>query len=1185
MHLQEPGPISSDKTEALQRVVKVRRDYNTWVASETMEDYALRFTPRSARRWSPWRVGNMAFGVSSFLVLEAVGATLLVTYGVTNAIWAILMTGLIILLAGLPISYYAAKYGVDMDLLTRGAGFGYIGSTLTSLIYASFTFIFFALEAAVMAYALELAFDIPPSWGYLLCAVVVVPLVTHGVTIISRLQVWTQPVWIILLVIPYVAVLWQEPDLLQQFMHYSGESGASSGFSWLSFGAALTVGIALITQMGEQADYLRFMPQREPGRGATWWGSLCLGGPGWIVPGVLKMLGGAFLAYLAIHHAVPTDRAVDPNQMYLVAWGYVFGHVKWAIAAVAIFVIVSQLKINVTNAYAGSLAWSNFFARLTHSHPGRVVWMLFNIGIALMLMELNVFQAIGKVLGLYSNLAIAWMMTVVADLVINKPLGLSPKGIEFKRAYLYDINPVGVGSMGIASLLSVVAYMGWLGPWAQAWSAMIALVAAMMAAPLIAWLTRGKYYLARTPESLGSLNKTIPIQVETAPSDEGRPLQFALHRCTVCEGEFEAEDTAFCPAYQGAICSLCCSLDARCQDLCKPHGRWAVQWRRMLSRCLPDPWMKRFDSALGHYALAMLIIVPLLIALFYQVYQQQWDTIWPLQNAMSDSATADLKTALQLGYIKAFAALIVITGVVVWWFVLTHHSRQVAQEESNRQTALLVREIESHRLTDEQLQAAKVQAERAQALAESANQAKSRYISAISHELRTPLNGVLGYAQLLDESPQLSAQHRHAIQVIRRGGDHLLSLIEGTLDIARIESGKLTLEVRTMRLAESLDQLVQLFELQAAAKGLTFKAELQNVPPAVRADEKRLRQILLNVLGNAIKFTQKGHVTLRVRYAREMAHIDIEDTGTGIPSQDLDRIFEPFARAHHDAADIAAPVAGTGLGLTISKMLTELMGGEMTVQSVMGQGTTFKIKLFLPQVSSPILEARQPLAKTGYEGSRRRLLIIDNESIDRQLFAARLEPLEFEVMQASHGDAALQMLDVLPPSEWPDAIFLDLAMPGKDGWMTLQALRHLEKVVGIDQSTPVAIVSANAFDRGVDNHAGIHASDFLIKPVRVEELLDWIGEKLQLTWRFAQEQTDTEPTVTLPSHDALKHLQEVVDSGHVKALHQALDQLERDEPSSAQWVVQARQLARSFQWDTLGVLIERAQNSHPSSID
>ena len=375
-----------------QQVITFRRDYNSWVASETMEDYALRFTPRTFRKWSEWRVANTAFGAASFLILEAVGATLLVHHGFANAALAILATGLIIFLAGLPISVYAARYGVDMDLLTRGAGFGYLGSTLTSLIYASFTFIFFALEAAVMAYALELAFDIPPAWGYLLCALVVIPLVTHGVTAISQLQVWTQPLWLVMLIVPYVAVFMLDPGAFAGVVHYKGDKASVPGFNLPLFGAALTVGVALMTQMGEQADYLRFMPVQTAANRKRWWFGVLVGGPGWVLLGVLKMLGGALLAFLAISHMVPPDRAVDPNQMYLAAYEYDFPRYGWAVAATALFVVVSQLKINVTNAYAGSLAWSNFFSRVTHSHPGRVVWVVINTLIAFMLMEMNVFN-------------------------------------------------------------------------------------------------------------------------------------------------------------------------------------------------------------------------------------------------------------------------------------------------------------------------------------------------------------------------------------------------------------------------------------------------------------------------------------------------------------------------------------------------------------------------------------------------------------------------------------------------------------------------------------------------------------------------------------------------------------------------------------------------------------------------
>ena len=663
------APITAINTastpEAPQRITRVRRDYNAWVASETMEDYALRYTPQRFRQWSEWRVANTAFGAASFLILEAVGATLLVQYGFANAFWAILATGLIIFMAGLPISIYAARYGVDMDLLTRGAGFGYIGSTLTSLIYASFTFIFFALEAAVMAYALELALDIPPRWGYLICALVVIPLVTHGVSTISRLQVWTQPLWLVMLVVPFVFVLMRDPGAFSGVVHYIGEKGTGPGFSLPLFGAALTVGVALMTQMGEQADYLRFMPAKTAANRGRWWLGVLLGGSGWVVLGVCKMLGGALLAYLAIRHAVPIDRAVDPNQMYLAAYEYVFPHYGWAVAATATFVVISQLKINVTNAYAGSLAWSNFFSRLTHSHPGRVVWVVFNTLIAGVLMEMNVFQALGDVLGLYSNIAIAWMMAVVADLVINKPLGLSPPGIEFKRAHLYDINPVGVGAMALASVLSITAHLGLFGDMAQAFSAVIAMGTALITAPLIAWATQGRYYIARQSDPLAPLLSVAAVPLR----------RFTLQRCVVCERDYEGPDMAHCPAYQGAICSLCCTLDARCGDLCKPHAALANQWTAALRWLLPQRIWPYLDNGLGAFVLLMAVIVPLLAGVFGLLYRQE---LRGLTDALALGVVQAPDVALRSGFVKAFMALILVAGLVVWWVVLAVKSRQVA---------------------------------------------------------------------------------------------------------------------------------------------------------------------------------------------------------------------------------------------------------------------------------------------------------------------------------------------------------------------------------------------------------------------------------------------------------------------------------------------------------------------------
>ncbi|HSD37723.1 MAG TPA: ATP-binding protein [Rhodocyclaceae bacterium] len=1123
---------ATDDGEAIQRVVKVRRDYNTWVANETVEDYALRFTARSFRRFSEARVANTAFGAASFLVLEAVGATLLVNYGFINAFWAILATGLIIFLCGLPISHYAARYGVDMDLLTRGAGFGYIGSTITSLIYASFTFIFFALEAAIMAYALDLAFDIPPVWGYAICALVVIPLVTHGITVISRLQTLTQPVWLILLALPYIYVLHKEPGVIAELSHYAGGDGTGGQFNIYMFGAALTVGIALITQMGEQADYLRFMPELTEKNKRRWYVSMLIGGPGWVFLGVAKMLGGALLAYLAIRNSVPLDRAVDPNQMYLVGFESVFHRTDWAIAVTAFFVIISQLKINVTNAYAGSLAWSNFFARLTHSHPGRVVWVLFNTLIALMLMELDVFQALGQVLGLYSNIAISWMVAVVADLVINKPLGLSPKGIEFKRAHLYDVNPVGVGAMLIASTLSICAYVGLFGPIAEAFASFIALATALTVSPLIAWLTKGKYYLSR--------------------KHTDAPLPPGSHRCVICERAYESDDMARCPAYQGNICSLCCALDARCHDLCKPDARLSSQWARVLRRVLPKRLWPYVDTGLAHYLLVMSLIVPLLGVMLGLLYYHEMQVM--------TEASASLLPSLRLAFIKAFAALLLVSGIVSWWLVLTHKSRQVAQEESNRQTHLLMREIESHKRTDEQLQ-------RAKQIADQANQAKSRYVTAISHELRTPLNSILGYAQILDGDPAIPAHRQQAIKVIRRSGDHLLSLIEGTLDIARIEGGKLTLDTRAIDFAELVQQLVRMFELQAHGKQLKFTYEQKGeLPAVVRADEKRLRQILINLLGNAVKFTQEGGVTFRLRHAREMATFEIEDSGPGISSEDIERIFEPFSRG--DSAQTGA-APGTGLGLTIAKMLTDLMGGELSVSSKPGVGTLFMVRLFLPHVHSAQAARELPrITQTGYLGERRRVLIVDNEQVDRELLASVLAPLGFELDQAASG---MECLEVLPRFK-PDVIFMDLAMPGIDGWETIRRIRAQNL-----SSAHIAIISANAFDKGLENDVGIANEDFILKPVKVEELLGWLGKRLQLIWTDYVAADTVEVTEhKLPPRERLDDLNKQISLGYVRGIQGALDEIEEEDAAHAEFVQQMRDLLGRFQLDAMSEYVRKS---------
>ncbi len=1115
---------------APQTIFRIRRDYNSWVANETLEDYALRYTPRHFRKWSEFRVANTAFGATSFLALEAIGGAIALSYGFSNALWAILVVGLITFLTGLPISYYAARYGVDMDLLTRGAGFGYIGSTLTSLVYATFTFIFFALEAAILALALELALGWPLWLCYLIASLGVIPLVMHGITLISRLQLWTQPVWLFLFFLPFAFIAWKEPQRYAEFTSLAGRISGDATFDALMCGAAATVAFSLVVQIGEQVDYLRFLPEKTAANNKRWWAAVLVAGPGWIVPGMVKMLAGAFLAFLVLQQQRPVEQAIEPTHMYLAGFSYVFTDPGWVLAATVIFVLVCQVKINLTNAYAGSLAWSNFFARLTHSHPGRVVWLVFNVMIAVLLMTLGVFGALEHVLGLYSNIAIAWVGALVADLVINKPLGLSPKHIEFRRAYLYDINPVGLGAMLFAGTLGVVAYTGALGEVAQAYSPFLALFASMAAAPLLAWWTRGRYYLAR----------------RDAP--RWRPGENV--KCSVCDNEFESEDMAWCPAYAAPICSLCCTLESRCHDRCKTQSQAAEQVRGALAALLPTALSQRINFRVAHYMLVSVSLVALLGIILSVVYAQQ-AAMHPEDAAM-----------LRQSFLKAFSLLSLAGAVAAWWVVLGSESRQMAEDESNRQNQMLTREIEAHGRTDAALQAAKD-------LAEKANQAKTRYVAGITHELRTPLNSILGYAQILLKEDRVQGETRRAVATIHRSGEHLHGLIDGLLDLARIEAGRLRLDPAPLPVREFLDDIVRMVAPQAAAKGLSFELQMAGrVPEYIRADAKRLRQILLNLLGNAVRFTDRGSVTLRLDHTREVARIQVIDTGIGIAPQDLERIFMPFERG---AAGRRSGEPGTGLGLTITHLLTQLMGGELNVESTPGQGSTFTARLYLSEVVAPGprgITLHRPVS--GYVGARRSLLVVDDHPAQRQMLAGMLLPLGFRIRESGTGQECLE--SVL--EERPDAVLLDVTMDDMDGWETARRIRA--RGIG-PELMPIIMVSANAFENQPEKLAASGAQAFVDKPVIESELqvalqrhlqLEWVAELPQPGWALATDGLAPAQPQALPPEFAAT-LTRLARLGHAQGLKQALDRLLQAHPSHEAQVATLRPLVDNYAFDAL----------------
>jgi signal transduction histidine kinase/CheY-like chemotaxis protein len=1101
-----------------QNISKIRRDYNSWVANESLEDYALRFAPRSFRKWSEFQVANTAFGSTSFLVLEAIGGFLAIHYGFTNAFWAILIIGLVIFITSFPISYYAARYNIDIDLLTRSAGFGYIGSTITSLIYASFTFTLFALEASIMSLALELYFHIPIQLAHVISAVTVIPLVTFGITTISRMQLWTQPVWLLLLIAPYIAVVMHEQDALPTAEAYFWIAAHGQGFNWLLFGSATTVAFSMVAQIGEQVDFLRFMPEKTEKNKVRWWLATISAGPGWILFGMLRQLGGALLAHLAIRHGIVAEHAHEPTQMYLIAYKELFSDPEWALAVTTLFVVISQLKINVTNAYAGSLAWSNFFSRITHSHPGRVVWLVFNVSIALLLMEFGVFGALEKVLGLFSNMSIAWISAVAAELMINKPLKLSPDIIEFKRAYLPDLNPVGLIATFVASLVSILAYIGLFGEYAQAFSAFISLGLAFVLVPIIAFFAGHKHYLAR---------------------DRNKKNNYSHHKCCICENEFEHEDIAYCPAYNDSICSLCCTLDARCLDACKPGARIDDYLEKFAQRFMSSRMTLTARLRLLRFVFLFCFLSVLTSIFIGIIYYQD------LLVAQSSLFTFQLLSA---NFIKVYTSLLVFIGLCTWWLILNDESRRVAHEETGKQTQLLLMEIEEHKKTDTKL-------EQALKMADSANSAKSRFLSNMSHEIRTPLNSIIGYSYILHKDPTIPEHRRQAVDTLKRSGEHLSALIEDILDIARIEARKFELNYEPINFHEFIEHLVRIHKVQAEDKGLSFRCQIVNtLPQQVRADEKRVGQILINILSNAIKFTQTGEIIVHISYNSGVASFQIIDTGQGIAPEQLQDIFQPFTRLNTTTGNA---ISGSGLGLTISKILAEIMGGDLAVSSELGKGSTFTVRLFLPNLGT-IAEPIQQENIVGYRGRRQKILIVDDQPEHRDVMRSILEPLGFIIHTASSGAESL----VQARTHKLDLVLLDLAMPVMNSIATAIQLRKNGLL------KPIIVLSANAYPE--DRTAAIHAgcNDFLAKPVQVHHLLAKLKLHTSLTWNYQTDEPDndeiTEKELQLPPADILQNLQAFVRIGDLLGLNKKLEALAKTNPEYLPLSQRIKVLASEF---------------------
>lgn len=1106
-------------------VLREKRLYNKWVASQTLEDYALRYTADSARRWSAGQVANTAIGATAFLACEAIGASITLTYGFANSVAAIAAAVALMFVIGLPIAYHAAKHGLDIDLLTRGAGFGYLGSTLTSLIYASFTFLLFSVEATIMAVALTAMTGMAMSVAYLVSALIVIPIALYGMSAITRFQNATQGIWIALQIAPIAYILWSGPSALAEWSRFTGQLGAKDGsVSLLYFGFALSTLLSLLPQIGEQADYLRFLPSAKKIGKGKWWAAMLAGGPGWTLIGGMKLLLGSWLAHYLIGGAALASDASNPTAMFHAIFTAMSGHAGLSLVLTGLFVIICQLKINVTNAYAGSIAWSNFFARLTHSHPGRVVWLIFNVLLALLLMEVGIFDAIEAILILYATAAAGWIGALAADLMISKPLGLSPAGIEFKRAHLYDINPVGIGAMLLSILISGCAHLGLLGDVAQAFAPVIGMAVAFTAAPLIALITRGRYYIAR--------------RTNAAEGDDAKS-------CIICENSFQPVDMAHCPMYAAPICSLCCTLEARCHDRCKSDSRATQQAARWLEHLLPQRIARYVHTPVGHFFAVMAAITIANAALLGGIN-------WQIGRWMPNIAAE--MSGLMLGLFLLFSLF---GGVIAWMIVLAHQSRRSAMQESEHHVQKLMEEVIAHDVTGAQLQKAKE-------AAESANAAKSRYLVSVSHEIRSPLNSIYGYAQLMERGHDIAPVE--AAKIIRRSAEHLTNLVEGLLDISQVESGVLRISSETVRLAPFVDQIANMFRPQAQSKGIDFLFERPaQLPDFVRTDQKRLRQILINLLSNAIKFTRTGSVTFRVAYRSQMATFDIIDTGIGIAPDDLKRVFDPFDRGSNPDAQRQK---GIGLGLSITQALVQILGGDLSVVSEAGKGTQFTVRLMLGHVANPVEDAPPVDRISGYVGDRRKILLIDDDPAQVAVLRGLLEPLDFTVMEALSGRAGLE----IAARDAPDIILLDISMPGESGWDISRALR-----AALGGAVRIIMVSANAheYHRGGDGQA---AHDmFLMKPVDLDALLDAIADQLHIRWTgdapLPPAPAPDEFDLPILPEDALPILADIEQKaiiGHVRGIESSIRALEEAVPDAQP--LAARMLAHLDRFDLKGLI-------------
>lgn len=538
-------------------------------------------------------------------------------------------------------------------------------------------------------------------------------------------------------------------------------------------------------------------------------------------------------------------------------------------------------------------------------------------------------------------------------------------------------------------------------------------------------------------------------------------------------------------------------------------------------------------------------------------------------------------------FLKIIAYLVPLTGLILDYNYTYRRVDRINQElkDTLQQQQATAQELQASEANLKQLnehlegivEQRTQKLEQATAQAQAASRAKSQFLANMSHELRTPLNGIMGYAQVLQYMQGLPQKARDRLNIIYQCGSYLLALIDDILDISKVEAGKMELNPSVFHLPAFLENVVELCRVRAELKNVTCQMTCDpELSVGVRADEKRLQQVLLNLIGNAVKFTDSGTVTLNVtRGSADIVRFEVRDTGIGMTPEELKRIFQPFEQA----GSRQQQAEGTGLGLAICHSIVQLMGGQIEVASEVGAGSTFWFEVPLPPVDdwSQSLQTDRVGQIVGIRDRQPCVLVVDDKWENRSVLVHLLSPIGFEVREAADGHAGLR----LAIAQQPDVIIADISMPGMDGLEMIRRIRQSEALA----QTPILVSSASVFesDRYQSLEAG--ANDFFSKPINASELLQKLQHHLNLVWIYAETASDLndassqpqrQTDVILPPSEAIDELYTLTMKGNMKGIIRYLEDLVITQPHLTPFAAKVTQLAEAFDDEAILHCLDRA---------